>query len=268
MISEKAIEEFNKISTSVCDRTVSAFNVSERVSPKAFTVLRTGKMWKKRREAFVKSMELNYVSKKIPMIMQCLEEKFEKTQIGDELNFSDLMKEVTFRVIFTILFGPDLFKYVGKVNYELADGTIEPKSVPTAMSHLFLDHLALFSNTMFLLSPRFSDFCNISLIKRNSRNREEVYKVIQDFLDKKVDEDSVYHKVLHHHKIPAEEALQDTIFFLAAGLDTTAAGVSATIYLLHKYPETLKKLRAELFNSGITKDSDFSSPEVQDSITN
>ncbi|CAI2364272.1 unnamed protein product [Moneuplotes crassus] len=267
-ISTKAVDELNKIPTTICDRTQSEFHALERAAPKSFTIVRTNQNWKKRREAFVRSMKLNYVSKNIPMVMKALEDKVATWKEGQEINFSDEMKEVTFKVILTILFGANLFDKIEKVGYEQEDGTIVQKSIPNALNDLFHDHNSMFNHWLFLASPSIAEFLNIPIMRRNKTNRDEIYRVLRNFLKKDADKDSVYQRVMTEHGLTEEEALQDTVFFLSAGLDTTASGITSTIYLLKKYPETYQKLRKELEEAGVTKDSDFSDPEVQEAVSN
>lgn len=267
-ISAKAVDELNKIPYSVCDRTQSEFHALERAAPKSFTITRTNQNWKKRREAFVRSMKLNYVSKNIPMVMKALEDKVKTWVPGKEINFSDEMKEVTFKVILTILFGAGLFEKIERVNYELSDGIVVQKPLPNALNDLFHDHNSMFNHWIFLASPAIAEFLNIPIMKRNKKNREEIYRVLRNFLKKEVDHNSVYQRVMVEHGLTEEEALHDTVFFLSAGLDTTASGITSTIHLLKKYPETYEKLRSALQEVGVTKDSDFSDPEVQEAVSN
>lgn len=176
------------------------------------------------------------------------------------------MKEVTFKVIFTILFGPGLINHFETIMYEVSVGKFEKLKMSAALNQLFLDHLKLFSNPTFLASPKFADFLNIPLISRNKRNTKAIYAMIKDFLKRDFDKDSVYHRVINEHGVDEEKALHDTMFFLIAGLDTTAAGVTSSMYFLKKYPEVFEKLKDELNKSGVTKDSDFADPSVQDAI--
>ena len=88
--------------------------------------------------------------------------------------------------------------------------------------------------------------------KSNHKNNKSIYSAIAKFLDMSEDDQSVYRQLLNSGQLSKEEVFHDTVFILFAGFDTTSHAICSTLYYLHKFPQTLSKLKDALDKDGIT----------------
>lgn len=82
----------------------------------------------------------------------------------------------------------------------------------------------------------------------NMANCRELRRVLTEFLDSSSDKDSVYSQIKNSGNFTEEELVVDILTFLMAGHETSSITVISTLYFLHKFPETLSKLKKELEN--------------------
>lgn len=62
----------------------------------------------------------------------------------------------------------------------------------------------------------------------------------------------MYRQVCACSDYSADELFKDMVALMYAAYDTTSHGIGSTLYFLHKYPETLSKLTAEMKATGVT----------------
>ena len=72
--------------------------------------------------------------------------------------------------------------------------------------------------------------------------------------------------MLGEYESTPEEAMNDIMGLLFAGLDTTSHALVSCIYFIKKNPQNYSKLIEEIGKAGITKDMDYSLQESKDKI--
>ena len=76
-----------------------------------------------RRKYFMSKIGIQQVSKKIPLILTSLDERFSKIKEGERFDLSTALDEVSMQVIAKTLFGEDAQDENYPVNYERLNGT-------------------------------------------------------------------------------------------------------------------------------------------------
>ena len=83
--------------------------------------------------------------------------------------------------------------------------------------------------------------------RRNRRNANELHNKLMAFLKESKDMNSLYNQLLVEERNPSVgEILNDLKGTLMAGFDTSARGVTTTIFRLLKNPEKMQKLKEAL----------------------
>jgi len=83
-----------------------------KMSPQTFGNRKSDKSWKLRRDACNKTMGFNFASKYLPLMLKALDDRINKWENEQWLNFNKEMSAVSFEIISQILFGTD---FQGKV---------------------------------------------------------------------------------------------------------------------------------------------------------
>ena len=251
--SVKAMREFEAFVPHKIDRHNHKGLPTGNLAPESFGILRSTKGWDERRKVILRTMGINFASQYIPMIIQTVDNWARDVKFNVSLNLSNEMGKITFRIITKILFGKDIDK-LGSINYVSPfDGREEKLRLEDFYSKIGYDQFRAY------LSPKgkiFGFLANLNLVepyKTNSRNIQELCKVLRNFVNVSTDKESVYQKIISLNTLDIEDVFKDMVFLLFAGFDTTSKAVSSTLYLLKKYPETMKKLKSALDTSGILK---------------
>ena len=257
----------NNFPFSKLDKAYHEYISVERLSTKSFALQGSTKNMKKRRDAFIRTLGLNSVSKYIPLFVEGIDDIIDSWTVGKEFDFLVDISSVTFNVMSTILFGEEVLTKMDNWRYIDENQKVQRVSYKECLRRVASDLFQLVSSPAFILSPSMATFFNFPSLKRNNKNIEELHKNLKKFWQGNIKEDWVYSKVIRDCGLTEDEALADTVLLLIAGLDTTSHLITSALYNLKKSGK-LGKLRDELNKVGISKDSDFCSEEVKEAIHN
>lgn len=130
MMSERAFKEFIQKVPQYIDRRNADLIGIGKLASNSMVFRRSSIDWKHRREGFLKHMGINFSSKYIPTMIDACSERFSKLEKGNKYDILKLFNKISFKVITVMLFGKDVNEKVGKIAFELPDGST--KSIPFA----------------------------------------------------------------------------------------------------------------------------------------
>ena len=122
LCSTKAMEEIKNAVPHSLDRADSLKYTLGKCFKNSILFLPSNENWQRRRRYAMSKIGVQQVSKKIPLILSSLEERFSKFKVGDRIDLSDALDEVSMCVITKTLFGEDADDQAYTVNYERPSG--------------------------------------------------------------------------------------------------------------------------------------------------
>ena len=159
-------------------------------------------------------MGINYASKYIPMMIEKFDKIAKNWKEGEWIYFFDEMKELTFEIIISILFGEDITDKIGKLKYKHTDGSISDMNLEAFFIKLQDDCNA---STRLLKTIMFPFLVDYNLTHPHNiihDNILQIWKVLQDFLDNSDDRKSVYSQVLEiKPDLNRVSLMKDMVFF-------------------------------------------------------
>ena len=84
------------------------------------------------------------------------------------------------------------------------------------------------------------------------KTNKAINKILRSFLSENEDDQSVYKKILNEFRFDVNEVFADMLMIIFAGFDTTSHSITSALYLLKKYPKTMKKILLSLNRDGIS----------------
>jgi len=158
--------------------------------------IRSSPNWKKRRDTILHTIGINVVSRYIPMILERLDVLSESWQINQWINFTHEITSLTFDIITMILFGKDIRTKIGLIEYTKTNGEI----INIDLMHYFHELVEDLEVTSFMLINRVFPFLEKYELtiahKALKKNVEQLWKILEDFLNNSEDKESVYHKII------------------------------------------------------------------------
>lgn len=221
---------------------------------------RSDKEWKRRRDAIMQTIGINFASKYIPLMIQKIKHITETWKEGEWVEFEKHMRSATFEIITEILFGRDISKKIGKFRYKDTKGNLSEKALEDFIITLSGD---VYLATTKLQSIMFPFLIHYNLLPPNNiiyENVRELWGKLREFLDtneddKTSDHKSVYAQVLENDPSMDKTLLMmDMILFYFAGHETSSHAVSSLIYYAKKHPEIYEKCFSEIYNGLGVKD--------------
>mmetsp|Transcript_2220 Transcript_2220/g.2875 ORF Transcript_2220/g.2875 Transcript_2220/m.2875 type:complete len:200 (-) Transcript_2220:255-854(-) len=152
-----------------------------------------------------------------------------------------------------MLFGRDSHKMSEFTYLSPKDGSTSKIPFEDFFFLYMRDEFDAYLNFTGHLVPLLARFKLINPYKTNAINNHELYRSVRVFLAQSEDDQSVYRKILDSNKFDPEDVLKDTIVLLFAGFDTTTHGITSMLYYLKKYPDCMKKLKAEVADPRLPK---------------
>ena len=123
LCSVEALDEFKNALPHSIDRADSTKYSLGKCFQESFLFLRSSEHQHKRRKYAMSKIGIQQVSKKIPLILKSLEQRFSTVKEGDRIDISTALDEVSMCVITKTLFGEDAEDQAYFVNYERLNGT-------------------------------------------------------------------------------------------------------------------------------------------------
>ncbi|CAI2365110.1 unnamed protein product [Moneuplotes crassus] len=250
VFSMRALKEFVQKVPKFIDRKSLANVGFGKIFPRSSVHQKTGAEWRKRRESFQKHIGINFSSKHIPLMIDCIGDRLNTWKDAKSQKNDDLLKDMadtTFAVITKVFFGENISEEMGEIEY------IDPTDSTTKMMKFdeFYTNLAksLMGNRFTLkgLLLPFLDYYNLTKpYSTNYQNLQKLWKVLSEYLDKHPEQDSVYNKLINQKGLTKDYSFQDSLGILFAGHETSSHTISSGLYFLYKNPVIKEKLMEEL----------------------
>ena len=202
--------------------------------------------WKERRETFMKVIGINYASRYIPTFVKYLKFNLDKIKPGIIADVSQLANTISFEIILAIIFGNDIEEKLDHCNYEDNQGNVKRMKLFDCVMSITNDCNSAAAKVMNVLFPEFVDYDIGTQNARNTRNSNEVVRVLKKFINESEDQTSVYHTVTNKLGIDGRYTFQDSMSLLFGGHETTSKTLCSVLFFLKKYPNHLITLKKEL----------------------
>ena len=242
LCSTESLEEFKNAVPHSIDRTDAQKEIFGKSFMDSYVFMRSTENWSLRRKYLMSKLGIQQVSKKIPLILKSLEERFSKVRTGERFDLSTAFDEVTMCVIAKTLFGEDADDQTYTVLYERLNGTEVQVPLFSALREIGHDTMVVGLSALNFLFPFFPKYNIGSHNRMLRRNVERIHQQVKKLMKNSKDRDSVCSLALAEGKVPEEELFQDLMNLLFAGFDTSSRTATATIYELRKNPECRKQL--------------------------
>ena len=267
LLSPQSLAEFNRLVPDKVDRHTSKVGIQfAPLFPEAIALKRTGKMYKTRRQIYLKLLGFNYASKFIPTMIDVMKDKINEWKEGDTIDALKELGDVALKIIVRITFGKDINSRIRPMKYTHKDGTVEEMDFyhffPKIMHDLLVAQFAPMNNVFPILFEKGWLYPN----NINRKNGEECRKVLKEFLSKLEDKDSVYWKLTNEHGFTQEEIFDDLIGLLHAAHQTSHHTVCSALYFIKKHPQWYKKLVDELEEVGVKSGCNFYEKMTKDVV--
>ena len=208
--SLQGIHQFQDLLYDKIDRSDLFRNFIGKLNPGSLDQIRTNPNWKKRRESFMKVIGINFASRYIPTMIECLHKQMKKWKLNTELDFSSEISQATFNVMAIILFGNDFHDTIGKPKYTHLDGKTEDLEFCEFMNRIGGDLVKGYYSLGSMIFPILNskNLCKPHTI--NIKNCAELRRVLNEFLDTTKDSESVYSQIKSIQDYDSNELLVDT----------------------------------------------------------
>ncbi|CAI2362619.1 unnamed protein product [Moneuplotes crassus] len=253
--SIKALEEFARLVPSKIDRFNTGRGLS-KVLIGTFLFERSIKRTMMRRKILTSFLSLNSSSRHIPVMMIYTIEILKPLKQGQSYDFIELANILTFNIFTSVLFGDDMVDLANKVRpYKNPDGTTSMVPLRDIMINVFKScFMQIFHPLTATLKP-IADANIVNPFKRDNENRLTFIEGMKELYNNCKDETSICKPILKNEQITEHEKILDLNTFIFAGAETSSHGIVSTLFFLKKYPEIFAKLRKEIQDAGINKET-------------
>ena len=185
------------------------------------------------------------------MMIDVVDDWIRKTPIGEQLNLTNEMNKIVFRIITKILFGRDIDKMENWAFVSSKDNTVSNLSFEESFFRYGREE----KEGHFLIRGRVIDLLRekslIEPYKTNNRNKHEIDRKLKNFLKFSKDDQSVYKQLVSKNQFTEDKIYNDMMLLLFAGFESTSHAIASSIYFLHKNKRVMDKLMDELKWNGI-----------------
>lgn len=266
--SNKAMEEFANLQPHAIDRAIEYKGLTKCV-PEGFINARTSKKTHDRRKIFTQLLNLNHASQYIGGMIEACEDLVNGMTDGKDHDFLHQMNQITFNILTNVLFGDDVNELkTDKRPYLMENNQWEPQPFSEGLLLLANSFLKQLINPLTTMFPFINKYDLINPYKRDRKNLINFTNLFKDIVSKSKDEKSVQYQVFKQSPCTHQEIFEDLLTYMVAGSETSARTMVSSLYYMKKNPETLVKLRQELKENGLTKDSNFKEVLTIDVVQN
>lgn len=194
----------------------------------------------------MKVIGINYSSRYIPTFIKYLKKNFDPLAEGEKFLMNQYANTICFENIQAILYGKDIEEKLDLCNYEAPNGKFKKMNLYECLMTISEDcyHTAL--ELIHILFPQLVLWDIGRSTRRNTRNSDEICRVLKKFIRESEDKNAVYHEVERLIKIDHDPLFRDTNALLIGGHETISKAYCSVLYFLKKYPQHLKTIREEL----------------------
>ena len=266
--SDKALEQFVALQPHIIDRAIEYKGLTKAV-PDGFINARTSKKTHERRKIFTALLNLNHASKYIPGMIDACHDLLSSLKDGEKHDFLHQMNCITFNILTNVLFGDDVNELkTDRRPFLMNNGQWEDKAFYEAFLMIANNFLFQLINPITTMFPFINNHDLINPYKRDRKNLNNFNKLLKEVIAKSKDEKSVAFQVFKQSKCTKQEIYEDLITYMVAGSETSARTMVSTLYFLKRHPEFLQKVKDELKENGLTKDTDFKKVLTMDVVQN
>lgn len=185
--------------------------------------------------AFHKKRVESYAS----TMVQYAEEMLKGWYVGERLDVSVAMQELTLRIVGKCLFNVDLDEQVNSMGSDFTAMIANPVGLLEGFLNIRIDSPLTAYGRRMEAKRRVDEFIYALISKRRAEGQDKG-DVLSMLLQEHEGEDTLA------DKLTDKQVRDHTMTFVAAGHETTANALTWTFYLLSRYPQVRDKLLAEL----------------------
>jgi len=253
--SNKAIEEFTKLVPSKVDRVNTGRGLG-KVGLGTFLFEKSTKRTVMRRKILTSFLSLNSSSRHIPAMMRHTSDVLKPLKQGQSYDFIDIANVLTFNIFTSVLFGDDMVELANRVRpYQNPDGTTSMLPLRDIIINSFKSHFVQIFHPLTATCKPLADANIINPFKRDHENYQVFLEGMKELYKNCKDETSICMQILKNEQTTESEKMSDLNTFILAGAETSSHGIVSTLFLLKKHPETFAKLRKEIQDAGINKET-------------
>ena len=255
LCSTNALKEFMKLVPSKLDRMPFLSSIG-KLFPNSMLQNKSSEDWSERRKAFSSMLDLNSSSKYIPMMLDSVKAYLKDWKEGENIELTNQMNLITFKITISILFGEDSVEYNKKLMYKHVDGRYTELDSIKFLLTISGDLFKGFYSFKTMAFPFLNSYNIGEPYKTNLENINTFWNYIRNFLENTKDENSAFMRLRKLGYLEDRAIFDDLIGFLLAGFETSSRAVTSTMYHAKKYPDKLRKLIDSLEANGIMQYQD------------
>jgi cytochrome P450 len=162
---------------------------------------------------------------------------------GQTCNFGDEANKITFNNLLDVIFGADVNgPKTDKLPYLMNNNKSEPQTLRKFFTLISEAYIKQYFNPLAVVFPFINKYDLINPYKRDKKNRDTLMAYIKNIASKGKDPKSVQYQVFKQSSCTQQEILEDLVFYMVAGSETSGRVVTTSLYYMKKYPETLENL--------------------------
>ena len=267
--STKAMDELEKQIPSKIDRGEPKHTATEHIMTASFPLLRSTEDMNKRKKATIDFLGINRASRHIPNMINSVDAYVESLKPGQEVNFSQSIKYVSFENISTHILGEDYKSVNMEFEYVCPEtGEVSNISFPDFFIRLSTSELAAYTNPMTKILKPLADRYLIEPYKTNNRNNLYMRKRLFELLQASKDPNSMFKTFMKTGEFNSDDSIMDTISMIFAGFDTTSITVTSLLYFVKANPKIHQKLMDEIRKHKLDRVEEINPGDLLDAFQN
>lgn len=209
MFSLNSLKEFQNLCPGSIDRKGIPTKSFGKLFPSCSIHQKSTDRWKIRRETFLKEIGINFASRFIPCMIEAIGAKVDSWKVGESYDLLHEMADTTYDVITVILFGRNVNKEIGNLDY-IDSNTMQTSSLQFNIFYTKVSRDVM--STRFLLKSIFFPFLwdyNLTHpYNVHYKNIVTLWNSLKEYLKKSKKEDSLFNRIMKTGEITEEEVNQ------------------------------------------------------------
>lgn len=148
--------------------------------------------WKDKRMVFMHELGINYASQFIPIMIQSISEFKDSLKVGDQIDFTEASKKISFSIISKILFGTDIDSLIEDLDYINRDGTTSKLALDVFFSTVIRSLTENYINPITAFFPFLNRYSLCKPFSTDVKNIDTFRNSIKEFFKRTKDETSLY----------------------------------------------------------------------------
>mmetsp|Transcript_40011 Transcript_40011/g.39609 ORF Transcript_40011/g.39609 Transcript_40011/m.39609 type:complete len:291 (-) Transcript_40011:777-1649(-) len=189
LFSVKAHDEFLKLFPKKLDRNDYFRDTILKISSGSMDQMRTTSLQKKIKKELMSSLGLNTLSKKIPEIIQILQQHLASWQTKDFEDISDNLSSLTFDIISHSIFG-ECYTKIPDCRYINESGTVETLKFGKCFRKVLSDTLNHYFTPVAKFFPAVSKYNLVKPYSTDKKNVDEIDRILLKFVKENFNQES------------------------------------------------------------------------------